>query len=115
MSRSVGAGVSEPQTWDDAVDEFYALARAIMLDRQAKYGPSNVTAQGLYGIAIRLSADKVARLMKSLNGRVVEGRVVLDEIPEHADESFDDTLMDIANYALIAWMLRHDYWGLPRK
>lgn len=107
--------MSDPSTWDDALDVFYAEARRIMVDRQAKYGPANVTAQGLYGIATRLSADKVARLMKSLNGRVVSGQVILDEIDEHADESFDDTLMDIANYALIAWMLRHGYWGLPRK
>lgn len=107
--------MSEPEFWDDALDVFYAEAREIMVDRQAKYGPANVTAQGLYGIATRLSADKVARLMKSLNGKVVSGQVVLDEIEEHADETFDDTLMDIANYALIAWMLRHDYWGLPRK
>lgn len=107
--------MDSPQTWDAAVEAFYAEAHAIMLDRQAKYGPANVTAQGLYGIATRLSADKIARLMKSLNGRVISGQVVLDEIEEHADESFDDTLMDIANYALIAWMLRHNYWTLPRK
>lgn len=104
-----------PQTWDAAVDTFYGQARDIMLDRQAKYGPGNVTAQGLYGIATRLSADKVARLMKALNGRVIAGVVELDPVPDtFSDESFDDTLMDIANYALIAWMLRHDYWALPR-
>ena len=86
-----------------------------MLDRQKKYGAGNVTAQGLYGIATRLSADKVARLMKALNGKVVEGKVVLDPLSdEFTDESLDDTLMDIANYSLIAWMLRHDYWTLPR-
>ena len=95
--------------------EFYVRAERIMQDRQAKYGPGNVTSQGLYGIATRLSADKVARLMKALNGRVVEGRVILDPVPDDfSDESFDDTLFDIANYALIAWMLRHDYWTLPR-
>ena len=107
--------MANPQTWDAAVDAFYAEARAIMLDRQAKYGPGNVTAQGLYGIATRLSADKVARLMKALNGKVVEGKVFLDPVPDDFnDESFDDTLMDIANYALIAWMLRHGFWSLPR-
>jgi hypothetical protein len=106
----------EPKSWDAAVREFYARAEGIMHDRQAKYGPTNVTSQGLYGIATRLSADKVARLMKALNGRVVEGRVILDPVPDDfSDESFDDTLMDIANYALIAWMLRHDYWTLPRE
>ena len=107
--------MSDPKTWDDAVEAFYAEANTIMVDRQAKYGPGNVTKQGLYGIATRLSADKMSRLMKSLNGRVVAGEVVLDDIEEHEDESFDDTLFDIANYALIAWMLRKGYWGLPRR
>lgn len=107
--------MADPQTWDDAVEQFYAEANAIMVDRQAKYGPTNVTKQGLYGIATRIGADKVERLMKSLNGRVVSGQVILDEIQEHEDESFDDTLFDIANYALIAWMLRKGYWTLPRR
>jgi len=103
-------------TWDEALDAFLAYQREVMVDRQAKYGPENVIAQGLYGIATRLAADKVARLMKSLNGTVVNGKVILDPVDDtHADESFDDTLVDIANYALIAWMLKHDYWRLPRR
>jgi len=104
-----------PKTWDDAVERFYADANSIMVDRQAKYGPANVIKQGLYGICTRLAADKVERLMKSLNGKVVSGQVVLDDIAVHEDESFEDTLFDIANYALIAWMLRKGYWSLPRR
>lgn len=106
----------EPLTWDEAVEAFYLQANIIMLDRQAKYGPGNVTSQGLYGIVTRLSADKMQRLMKAMNGRVIEGKVVLDPLPDDfSDESLDDTLFDIANYSLIAWMLRHGYWELPRK
>jgi hypothetical protein len=107
---------SEPTTWDEAVSKFYEHANGIMHDRQAKYGPNNVTEQGLFGICTRLASDKVQRMLKALNGKVVAGKVILDEVDaDFSDESFDDTLFDIANYALIAWMLRKGYWLLPRS
>ncbi len=48
-----------------------------------------------------------------MNGRVVNGKVELDQMDESTEESLEDTLLDIANYALIAVALRRGTWGKP--
>ena len=103
-----------PRTWEGAVDVCLAEMRSIMLARQRKYGKRNVSEQGLYGIVTRGAADKVARILQALNGRVVNGRVALDPITDAADESFDDGLVDAANYfGVIARMVHKGWWDLP--
>ena len=61
----------------------------------------------------RISFDKVSRALKFMNGRVVNGKVELDRMDEGTEESLEDTLLDIANYALIAVALRRGIWGKP--
>ena len=48
-----------------------------------------------------------------MNGRVINGKVELDQMDDVAEESLEDTLLDIANYALIAVALRRGLWGKP--
>lgn len=48
-----------------------------------------------------------------MNGRLIAGRVHLDSFESHKDETIDDALLDIANYALIAVALRRNKWGAP--
>ena len=89
------------ETFEAMIDEQYAVARRIMVDRQRKYGPHNVTRHGLLGIAVRL-ADKLARLDRA----VIEGRG-----GDAADESVADTLYDVANYAIIGRCLMNGDWS----
>src|SRR5690606_9871337 len=92
------AVMDRPQTFEDALDTILAEMRAVMIERQLKYGSENILDCGKPGIAVRLS-DKAARLRNAwLNGK---GTNV-------TDESVDDTLIDAANYAVIGLMLRRD-------
>ena len=96
------------------MDACLAEMRSIMVARQRKYGKRNVREQGLYGILTRGAADKVARVMQALHGRVVAGRVELEPIADAADETFEDGLTDTANYfGVIAKMVKRGWWELP--
>lgn len=107
----------DPQTWDDALEVVLDEMHQIMLDRQAKYGPENIRAQGLYGVLTRGASDKQARVMGALNGHVVRGQVRLDPIVDtEDDDTFEDGCIDWANYVgPIALMLKRGWWDLPRR
>lgn len=70
-------------------------ARAIMVSRQHKYGPHNISAMGFDGVIVRMN-DKFARLRNGLAA--------------HGDETVADTLYDLANYSLIALMVYEGSW-----
>lgn len=97
--------MERPTTFEDALDCILAEMRAVMIERQLKYGSTNILDCGRAGIAVRLS-DKAARLRHAwLDGRGVDA----------PDESIEDTLIDAANYAVIGLLLRRDWWGLPME
>lgn len=100
------------ETFQDVFRDIYAEAFNLLAKRQAKYGDLNIHQLGLYGVLSRVANDKVSRVMKSMNGQIVDGKIILDTIKEeHADEMFEDALLDIANYALIAIALKRGLWG----
>ena len=97
--------MDKPRSFEDALDTILAEMRAVMIERQLKYGSSNILDCGKPGIAVRLS-DKAARLRNVwLNGK---GETA-------TDESVEDTLIDAANYAVIGLMLGRGWWGLPME
>jgi len=103
-----------PSTWEEALDTVLAEMRAVMIARQRKYSRRNIEEQGLYGVLTRATADKLSRVMTALNGRVVHGRVELEPIQDAQDETFEDGLIDAANYiGPIALMLKRGWWSLP--
>lgn len=72
----------------------------LMHHRGVKYGPGNIQEFGDYGVLVRMS-DKYARLRNLyVNGAGGDVR----------DESVEDTLMDIANYAIIMLAWRRGVW-----
>ena len=75
--------------------------KSLMLKKQKDYGPRNITDFGELGILIRAN-DKIARL-KNLR---FSGRTAVNE-------SVDDSWMDLANYGIIALMLRRGVFDLP--
>jgi hypothetical protein len=66
--------------------------------KQHDYGPGNIAKFGEIGVYVRLS-DKIERLVTLVKS---------GKTPQN--ESLDDTLKDIANYAIIAMMIRKGMW-----
>jgi hypothetical protein len=91
-----------PQTFEEALDSVLADMRAVMIERQHKYGPHNITMFGEKGCVVRLS-DKLGRLV---NLHFHNGA-------ETPDETVEDTWIDAGNYGVIALMVRRGIWGLP--
>lgn len=69
---------------------------ALLLDRFRKYGANNINLTGMEGIVVRL-ADKWSRLHSNLH-------------TDFNDETVEDTLKDISNYAIIGLMLLKNKW-----
>jgi hypothetical protein len=105
----------DDQTFEKVFAKIYNEAYDLLCEKQARYGDSNIEQLGLHGVISRIGNDKVARAKKFLNGRIVNGQVILDQIPHNDDESLTDTLLDIANYALIAVALNRGLWGAPME
>lgn len=93
--------------------KIYSEAFSLLVEKQRRYGNSNIEQLGLYGVIGRISFDKISRALKFMNGKVVAGKVELDALDDATDESLEDTLLDIANYALIAIALKRGVWGRP--
>jgi hypothetical protein len=81
--------------------------QTIMLKKHADYGPMNISgAPGgpMNGLRVRMY-DKLARL----NNLIDSG-----DTPNY--ESIEDTLIDLANYAIIGLLVQRGQWeGLPNS
>jgi hypothetical protein len=69
----------------------------VMDTKQQDYGSGNISAFGEFGVLVRLN-DKIERL-KNLN-----------KMPSVKNEAIDDSYLDIANYAVIAMLIRRNLW-----
>ncbi len=91
---------------EDHLDEILVEIRNILLAKNAAYGDKNLVEDGLAGIIIRIK-DKLNRLL-SLQNQLGFQSVKLQE---KTAESLEDTLLDIAGYAINALRLkREDLW-----
>lgn len=91
--------------------EYEAITRQLITlfaAKSADYGPSAIGGMGEIGIVVRLW-DKMARLLNLLGFDVTKGRINPGAIPKN--ESIDDTLMDLASYAIIMLIYRRGKWG----
>ena len=81
------------------------------LSKNQDYSPTNILGTGQVGTVVRLW-DKVARLMNLSGFRitVVESEYSPGDRPP-AHESVEDTLLDAANYSIIALLFRRGQWG----
>lgn len=103
-------------TFEDVFEDIFKEAFDLLIERQRKYGPENISGQGLYGIITRIADDKISRVRTAMNGQVVNGKVVINPIEDReAEDTFEDALLDIANYALIALALKRGLWGKPLR
>lgn len=104
---------TEPVTFDQAFGRIYDQALNILIEKQHSYGPRNVEELGFYGVFSRLSSDKIERIKNALNGKIENGKAIVDIDESLSDESIEDTLIDIMNYAAILIAVRRNQWGLP--
>jgi hypothetical protein len=104
---------SDPSTFEDVFEGIFTEAFDLLVERQRKYGPDNIRQLGTFGVFGRLADDKVERIRRAMNGTITHGRVELEDVEKFADESFEDALFDIANYALIIIALGRGLWGKP--
>jgi hypothetical protein len=99
----------EINTFEARMLNLYWEAIDILVERQAKYGPKNILDAGVYGVVEQLR-NKVERASAQLHGTVVDGRVVLEPMDEETKKVFRDSLLDLANYSIIALALSDGVW-----
>lgn len=90
-------------TFEISVDKTFLDAKTLLLRKHKDYGPLNIAhAPGgaMNGLMVRMH-DKMERL-KHLT------YAVPDQKPNY--ESIEDTLMDLANYAIIGLLVQRGQW-----
>ena len=105
-------------------------ATAIMDKKRAMRGTDNIERQGVMGVITRISEDKMSRIQKhaaeQLFWRMVEERPHIHKTLSAAGwkrqqeedtngDSFEDDLLDVLNYSIIALALVRGWWSLPDK
>jgi hypothetical protein len=88
---------------------YYQEAFQVLCDRQKKYGPQNILGAGVPGV-IEQARNKVDRARAQLRGDYVGGEIVLEKMDEETRKVFRDSLIDLANYSLIALALHEGSW-----
>ena len=94
-------GLCKIVSFEQAVDSVLSELKELMISKQKDYGPQNILSFGECGVLVRVN-DKVERL-KNLHKA---GR-------QPKNESVEDTWKDIANYGIIALMVRREIFNLP--
>lgn len=79
------------------------------VSKNKDYSPYNIKSTGIIGLATRIW-DKVARFMNLCGCDIGTGK--WGEPKSAKNESVDDTLDDLANYAMIARVYRMGMWGV---
>lgn len=95
--------MKKPDNFRSACVEIASELVDVLISKQHDYGKGNIADFGELGVLVRAN-DKIERL-KNL--------VKTGNTP--SNESVDDSWLDLANYAIIALMLRRGYWELPLK
>ncbi len=80
------------------------------LGKSRDYSPMNILGTGELGVCVRLW-DKVARLLNLIGFKIEVKQSEFKKAQKPNNESIDDTLLDMANYAIIFKLLRDNKWG----
>lgn len=90
--------MNTPETFEDMVRQIHAQSFDTMIDKQLDYGPGNITEFGQVGVLVR-AFDKVHRL-----------KHLLESGGNPANESVEDSWLDLMNYALIGLCVMRGWW-----
>lgn len=101
--------IKRPRQVDAFINVVMKMYR-VHLAKNADYSPANILGTGEIGLVTRIW-DKVARLMNLIGFRMEVSGSVFELSKNPKNESIDDSIMDLAVYAVI-WMLnRLQVWG----
>lgn len=109
MYKGIIEGSEYPKQYEWMLEQFVTMFEWHM-KKNNDYGAANITGFGIEGILVRLW-DKMCRLM-NLNGyKISEIKIEKIPIKEAANESTDDTFLDMAIYSVIAKCILSGKWG----
>ena len=94
-------GMDDMKQFGNAADSIYTELWEVLVSKQKDYGPYNISrAPGgaENGVLVRMN-DKMERLKNLVYGG-----------GEPLNEAIEDSLLDIANYAVICLMVRRGQW-----
>jgi hypothetical protein len=114
--RRMSKGVPNGGRYGEHVSTAYKLC----MSRHKRYGSKNIDQAGIVGILVRM-VDKLARLRQF----IADGKITLDTPPDEArrifrdlcggtdveENKFEDDLLDVVNYAIIARVWLEGRWG----
>lgn len=103
LKRKIKQSETKPVSFEDIVAKTFEDAQNLLLKKHKDYGPLNIAhAPGgaMNGLMVRMH-DKMERL-KHLTYQVP------DQKPHY--ESIEDTLIDLANYAIIGLLVQRGQW-----
>lgn len=103
LKRKMKQAETKPVSFEDIVAKTFGDAQNLLLKKHKDYGPLNIAhAPGgaMNGLMVRMH-DKMERL-KHLTYQVP------DQKPHY--ESIEDTLIDLANYAIIGLLVQRGQW-----
>ena len=101
----------EKERYPEQTAAFEEIIQSMLTTYKLKmedYSPWNMKGTGELGAMTRLW-DKTARLMNLMGFDIGTGKFTARKDPKN--ESIDDTLLDLANYAIITMILRKGKWG----
>jgi hypothetical protein len=99
------------ESYPEQFAEYQNILNQMMQLHKSKsedYSPWNVKGVGEVGVAVRIW-DKTARLMNLLGWDIGTGSISKSKSPKN--ESIEDTLLDLASYAIIMIVLLRGKWG----
>jgi hypothetical protein len=99
------------EKFPEQFDEYKLILEEIYnmhVKKSQDYSSWNVRGVGETGVAVRIW-DKTARLMNLLGWDISTGKLQIAKNPHN--ESLDDTLYDLAAYAVIMLVFRRGKWG----
>jgi len=111
LLKSTGYFPKNEHLIPEQTKEFQAILESLLemhKKKTADYSSWNIKGAGEQGVAVRLW-DKTARLMNLMGWDIGTGKWSQPKEPKN--ESVDDTLMDLASYAIIMIILRRGKWG----
>lgn len=113
--EGLGIRIEDVTTFEDTVSSVLDEAADLIIERQKTYGPANIEEQGVLGIVNRITMDKAARIRKRLNGRIVNGEVVLDpiELGSVDEPGIINDAFDFIGYGVCLILLLRGEWGKP--
>jgi hypothetical protein len=104
----------ERRSFEARMEPYYREAFAILCERQRRYGPTNIISAGTWGVLEQLT-NKVERARAQIQGEVVDGKVLIDQLGIEREAVLRDSIIDLVNYSVILLALRDGEWTADMK